>query len=381
MTKKEILKIIEMELFIINNNKIMKIPEPYDNSNIRIDESMWFPNIPELKSDFDILKKEIKKVIGIIDEYRLELNKIKREITCNHTIREFYNYGFCNTSKCIFCNKIINGDNVKNGNTIYNDINRNKNCVMIQMQDYDEDGHLINGYTIKQVYEIIKEILKDKQDDEGIDFIKEFKKLNLKYCEIDERPLEKEYYVLIIGGSNKHYINEKQYIISDKLLDSIEIAYYLCGIPKVNVELIENKEAYETQKFKKRFPYTNISNIKFENYSLVEELNKKIELEKNVPFDIIIDMSTLFEYKDEHIKPYNLNLKEVFPNSYNIKIEKHGLKTSQELLKILKDNLTIYDNAYLQSNNEYYYLNNENFEKTNLTQTCKNIKKLILKKE
>ena len=53
------------------------------------------------------------------------------------------------SSTCVFCQKSIYGDNTSNANTIYNDINRNRGCVMFTEERYDENYEdYIEGYTV-----------------------------------------------------------------------------------------------------------------------------------------------------------------------------------------------------------------------------------------
>lgn len=369
MKKKDILKIIESNEFINRNKKI----NDFNKNNY----NHLFPNIPSLEEEFNILKQELSDKTAKLQEKKECLKKI----SCNHDVRFHYHAGWVNDSKCIFCGKTINGDNIINGNTIYNSVNRNRKCVMLDTEFLYEDSFgsdFVEGYSEKQIYDIIKDILKDKQDNEEINFIEEFKNLKLDNCKINEQEFEKEYYVLVIGGSNKHYVNQNQYITSDKLLDSIDIAYFLSGIPKVKLELLENNETYKSQKFKDFFPYEKTHNVLFETYKSLCELNEKINSEKHVPFDIIIDLSSLIQY-DQIVTPYQLKLKELFPNSYIINILNGESKSELELLKLLKEKLQTYQEAYAYTNKKYYYLNEDNIESSNLEDTCNHIRKLVLK--
>lgn len=377
MTKKEILKIIESKELILDNEEILQITKTRFGNNIS--EDNWFYKIDDLKEEFETLKKELRDVVISVQNAENELSNLKN-IDCKHEVRLAYKAGFVNSSECVFCGKHIDGDNLGCANTIYKDINRNKKCVMFA-GTFDDGWSYCSGYSLKYVFNIIKDILKDKNDNEEINFIEEFKKLDIEDCKIDEREYEKEYYVLIIGGSNKYYINDTHYIVGKSLSDSSYITHYLCGIPKVNVELFENKDTYDSKKFTENFPYTNISRTRFDKYETLEELKKIIEEEKHVPFDLIIDVSSLFEYQDNNITEYNLDLKELFPNSYIINISKYDLNSEKEFLNHLKQKLLTYNNAYIQTNkNKYHSIENEGIKESNLEETCDGIKKILLKK-
>lgn len=379
MTKKEILKIIEARQAIINNEALLDITK---SSIFTLEEDEWFryiQDIEELKDDFKILKKEVKEAIEVVNKSKIELDKFDKE-KCDHSLRLHYSALFYNYSECIFCGKKINGDNCPNGNTIYNDINRNKKCVTFNGGYFDDDGNIKAEYTLNYVFKIVKEILKDKLDDEEINFIEEFKKLNIDTCKIDEREYEEQIYVLVIGGSNKQYLNDNQFITSKNNLDSLYITNFLCNIPGVQVELFENRETYNSQKFYEYFPNKKTDNSRFDTYETLDNLIDKIKEENNVPFNLIINMSSLFTYENNNISKYNLDLNTLFPNSYIINISKCNISTQKELLELLKNMLLIYNNAYIANNNKYYQLLNNNVQEITINETCKDIKKLLLEK-
>lgn len=369
MTKKEILKIIELKELILDSEKILSITK---SNNFEISENRWFPNINDLKDEFENLKTEVKETLGSVKEAEEELSNLN----CSHKVRLRYRAGFQNSSECVFCGKHINGDNISNANTIYNDINRNRKCVMLD-GEFDDSWNFYSGYNLKEVYDIIKDILKNKSDNEEINFIEEFKKLNIKDCEIDEREFKKEYYVLIIGGSNKFYLNDTEYITSKNSSDSAFITHFLCGIPNTKVELFESKQTYNSKKFNNDFPHKNILNVRLDEYETIDELNELIEKEKNVPFDLIIDITSLFEYNNKEISEYNLNLKQYFPNSRIINIKNYKKQKEVELLKYLKEKL-IY---YIYDDEKYYYFEENNIKSNDINKTCNEIKKLILEKK
>ena len=111
------------------------------------------------------------------------------------------------------------------------------------------------------------------------------------------------------------------------------------------------------------------------------ELNNYISNLKSVPFKVIIDLTDLYEYQyNDNIfssKPYDLNLEELFPHSQIIKVQKLSSKSLQELKEfLLSQEITTYANV----DKDYYYLNENEVTKTDLEETCQNIKTLLRKK-
>jgi hypothetical protein len=121
--------------------------------------------------------------------------------------------------------------------------------------------------------------------------------------------------------------------------------------------------------------------LKFCNYNTLIELHNNISNLKTVPFKLIIDLTDLYDYQFNNdvfsIKKYILNLKEFFPSCQIIKIPKLSSKSLQELKEfLLSQEITTYANV----DKDYYYLNENEVTKTDLEETCQNIKTLLRKK-
>ena len=102
---------------------------------------------------------------------------------------------------------------------------------------------------------------------------------------------------------------------------------------------------------------------------------------KSIPFKVIIDLTDLYEYQfDDNVfssKPYDLNLGELFPHSQIIKVPKLSSKSLQELKEfLLSQRIT----TYASIDKDYYHLNENEVTKTDLEETCQNIKTLLRKK-
>jgi len=370
MKKREIIDLIQANYKIINNKTILTIANP------SLNEQFWFPDVQELKEEFQILKKEIK-------EAQKETNDGKETIkacTCTHQIR-LEHYGlFHNHSHCVLCDTSIPSDNLVNWEY---SMNRNKYCVdLIAKYQEDEDyWYVKDGYTKEQIFEIILNILKNKNNEDEIDLVQEFKKLNLDNCKINEEKKKNEHYILIISGTNKKYIDKDTYIAKKGLRIGIDFFKYFTELINTKVELIENNEFEESNEFKSLFRSNNY-NLKFTSYDTIEQLNKVLDKQKDIPFKIIIDLSNLYEYNIQETSisetPVHLNLNNFFPNSRIIKIEDLSKQTLEQLSHFLKTNQEN-QNLYAYKNDNYYYIDNGEIKSNNLENTCNKVKCLLRK--
>ena len=78
MTKKEILQIIELKELILDSKKILNITK---SNNFEISENRWFPNINDLKEEFDCLKNEIKETLDSVKKAEKKLEKTNDKLT------------------------------------------------------------------------------------------------------------------------------------------------------------------------------------------------------------------------------------------------------------------------------------------------------------
>lgn len=374
MKKVEILKLIEVNKKINENKNLLSIIEDASFKRILIDKEYWFPNIEELKHEFKILENEVQKAL---DETSTNKKYIEN-CSCSHEVR-LNHYGlFWNTSHCVLCDESIPSDNLVNWEYSKN---RNKYCVILDdKHQYDDDGYYMikEGYTNTQVIEMILDIIMDKNDEDEIDLIQEFKKLNLKKCKINEEKKINENYILIIGGSNKQYIDKESYLYKKGLEVGLDFIEYFSNLLNTKVELIDNPETMNNQKFKKIFDEKN-NNLNFEKYETINQLEKILLEQKKIPFKIIIDLSELYKYKinNQEISKeiYNLKLSEYFKDSHIITIGNLSRKSLEELSKFLKEN----NKDYGYQSSQYYYLEDNDLKSQDLESTCNKIKKLLKK--
>lgn len=375
MRKIEILKLLKFRQDYISTEVLSKL------------SNHVFPNIAELKNEFDILKEE-QQVAKEIHEN--SCNDIQN-LECNHEVRITYHNIFTSHSKCTLCGKSINGDNCLNG-TIYNDVNRNRYYASFPGSYDDEDYGFVQGVEEETTHKYILDILNNYNDEDEVDLVQEIKKLDLKECTIYEKPFKKENYILIIGGSNKQYISSNSYLTSKIENISMEIAHYFTGLAKANVEVLDSPEILASKKFQEYFPY-QYSNSKFVPYNTYEELIKEINsLSGFCPFDLIIDVSNLNKYdvNDNQIKQtkIDLGLNNLFPKSFIISIKEFENLSKKEILeklkeKILEFNILVGYETDCRNNGKFYSLQNEENElkeHNKLYDLCDEVKRLVLKK-
>lgn len=353
MRKNEILKLIEAYKTINKNKSLVSMTIDKKFKILSIDKKQWFPKIAELEKEFNTLEKEIECALN-------ETNHCKNIIensNCNHEIRLKYKGLISDYSTCVLCDKIIYDNKCVN---FEYSINRNKYCIdlIAKYQDDEDYDDVLNGYTDEQVHKIIINILKDKKNDEEIDLVHEFKKLNLPNCIINEEKKVIENYILIIGGSNKQFIDNESYLYKNSLNIGVDFLKYFYGFLNTRIELIDNSTLLESANFKNAFSKEN-RNLKLIKYDTILELEKILSSQKEIPFKIIIDLSELYEYKisDNVISKevYNLKLSEYFKNSHIIRINnlsRYSLKQLEEYLK-KTENL---NNSYAYRDNKYYYM-------------------------
>jgi len=380
MKKREIVNLIELNKKILDGRKYKEIV---------------IPKFDELNEELNILKKEVDEGIKISEESR---EKIK-QFSCDHSVRFHYpsGWGYMRSDECIFCGKSFEADNIVHGNTIYEDVNRNRYCVRFTTNYFhDEDFYCNNAYSELEVYDLLLKIIDNIDDEEEIDFVKLLKNLNIKDCKIDERRKEKTHYILIISGSNKYSISEIGYITCDRIPLITNFASLFASIPGVRIELFDNDDTFKKKNFTDRFDINKMRNIRCVHYETIEELKEEIHKEKNVPFDLIIDMSLLYDYKISDGKiiseKVDINFKEIFPDSYIIKIDDFGNREQVEILEMLKDKLLSYNEAYgyikpkknysmyRQEEDDFYKAGEENLGTTDVNDVYKRLRRVLVKR-
>lgn len=284
------------------------------------------PEIPDinkylepLKQELEEIKAEKKQCQKYIEEHSKKIIELKKE--CTHPIiaRTLSSLG-CSIHKCAICAKSINSN-----------FENNKDTIVIN-HDFDDGEQFNRYYNDEEIYDLIMKILKDKDQEEEINFSKEFKKLfdNLDIGEIKINGQEytKTYQILIIGGSNSIDLND--YILSKKQNNDTfnHVMEYLSYIKRIILTIISAKEQRNQPN---GYPIIEFTSL--------EELNKLLEQQSKKSYDFIIDTTDLFTYKIENnqinILKYKLELTKLFPNTkiWNV----NHITNQEEFFAFLKE--------------------------------------------
>lgn len=350
MKKKKIIKLIQLKRVIEQHQDLLSTIK-VRQLGIEEDEKYWYPNIPELKEYFEILKKEILQA----KKETLESEKAIQEINCFHDVRLRYNGLFSSYCRCVLCGERISSDNT----ICFKESNyRNKHTVTFESKyQCDSEGEpyeVKEGKTELEVQKIILEILKNFQDEDEVDLVEEFSKLKFKKMEINKEKRKKEKYILIIGGTNKELINKEDnvYLSKETQNTSLDFLNYFISLLNIKVVVIDRKETLNVQEFQE-IRKTN-HNVLLDSYTSLGYLETALNQVEDVAFQLIIDLSELYNYEiiDNKVKSevHDLRLNEKFPNSQIIKIK---------------------------SNNERYYIEG-NTEKS-FEETCNDLKRMLKK--
>ena len=357
MTKLELVNLINMLKYYQKTKNVKEL-----ENNIKYERAI-FPNIKELEEDFNTLIKELKKIISVRDISKEKIENITKN--CKHEIRLVYYGLFGNSYKCPICDKSLSDSDFDLNNKL------RSHCVLLPNKyQYDSDD-IKDGYDKDIIYNIILDILKDKNDEEEIDLIKEFANLHLKYCKIINEEVEDEKYILIIGGSNIENITNYSFITSVNNINSEDIYDYFKDLLNIRVKYIENEKTIGCKS-----SVRGDGTIAKESYNSLENL-KEILNKETVNYNIIIDATNLYEYIIENnkieVRKYDLNLKEIFKNSKIVRIEDISKDKSRKESVDLKNKI---NDLYFEHSDKYYYSD----EKDDVNSTCNKIKKLLKKR-
>ena len=126
---------------------------------------------------------------------------------------------------------------------------------------------------------------------------------------INKEKRKQEKYILIIAGTNKEYLNDSTYISNNYDLKVEDYYNKFISMLNTKVAIIDNS-----------FKYNQFSGkVDVKNYDTLESLNKSLEYYKDIKFDIVIDLSKLYQFEiinnQFQSNEYKLPLNELFPNS------------------------------------------------------------------
>lgn len=377
MKKEELKKIIEARI-ILNNyygNKKFAFGTALKDFERIDDETIWFPEINGLREELEILKNEIKDTIN----KKNEAIKLFKEYKCKHEVR-ISDYDFNLTSQyndtCVLCGKKFGNSVINTRNTMNNMAYKNqKIATFIGKENVTPNGFFmceesITHYNQDEILQILLNITKsnEKDMDAEIDIVEEIEKLNLKKC-IVNKPHNKKL-ILILTGCNKEFIDD-YYITKKNTIEENKIIEYFKNLYGVSLEIIGDEGTID------KYRNSNDSIILSE-YDTIKELEMHLNFEKQVPFNLIIDLSNLFSIRLDNNKiellNYKLYLENIFPNIPIINIHDFS-KENKETMKNFLENNT--NNNYGYKSYNYYHIKNNNLEEIYPNNFCDKIKKLI----
>lgn len=381
MKKKDIIKLINANEVIVRHNKLLStIRNQYHNTYYYEKEDFWFPNIIELEEYFKVLKKELIQA----KNETLESEKVLNETECTHDIRLKYYSPYGNCNKCILCGyKASSDSSIRFRESNY----RNKHTVTFdaKYQEGEEPYEIETGKTEEEVIKILLKILKSYEDEDEIDLVEEFDKLNLKNIDINTEKRKQENYILIIGGTNLEYVDKEKdiYLTKKPQLTSLDFLKYFITLLNTKVAVIDRKETLDNNEFKEL--KKDYGRVCLYDYTTLGYLETSLFQVKDISFKLIIDLSEICDYEikenEVNIKMHDLNLKERFPNSHIVKIshltDKKSLEELKKYLITYKNNeeLSILHDSSDQKS--YYYLEERQVKKKDFEETCNHIKRLL----
>ena len=325
-------------------------------------------DVPEISEDLKIIRKDLTEIF----KKAAEAYKCIDNHKCAHEIR-LTQYGLGTTHKCIFCLDRVYGDDVINWDS---SSYRNKYCVNLDAYSQPEyDSDLADGYVEEQVYDIILNIIKDKSEDEEIDLVKEFSKLNLKRCEVIMEEVKKESRVLVIGGTNKQFVDKVSYFTSYSSKVAQEIALYFSGILDVKVLLVDSKEQDKSD-------LNGYRDLRVVEYDDIHDIRRILaQYAKGAVFDLIVDVSHLCTYTVDNgklaVKNERIEFDKLFPGVQVIKIDDFSKLSLSDIEDHMKSE--DYNASYVYGNDNLYYNHGENVECVEKKEGFSRIRKEIKK--
>lgn len=374
MKKREIIEMLnDIEIlkkygnFIIMKQEDDRFIESFE------DEKRWYPNIPELKEYFDILKRELT---DIRDKTNNAI-KSRKTIKCSHEVRLKHHNSMGYYYECVLC-RVLN----KSLNKFEEPLDLDKHYISFENKyqfDYDDELYeLKDGKTREELIKLILKILEKYNDEDEIDLVEELSKLNIGYEEVNLEKRSKETYILIINGTNIEYIKNNDIYISRRPLISNTIKFIECflGLLNTRLAIVEGKNFIKDEYLKKIGGPRN----KILKYDTIKDLKINLNALRDIPFKLVLDLSKLYDYKIENgnvvASDYSLNLERLFPNSIIIRVQRFNINKSDEEIK---EYLLKYRDAIVNRGNFYYYNSSDNVECIDTNNMCKKLRRRLIR--
>lgn len=332
MNKKDVMALIEYRKNLIFSKKYNQLKDRY-SYNSRLDILDYeLPEIIELREELLILQKELNcikdNVRNSIDYVKENKDKVEK-INCTHPIVFSYGYVFLKGCYCSLCNKKINSRTFDR-------------VVKLEGDFGDEDEYFYRRYSFDDLYNIVTMILKDKNDEDEInfdyEFLRQFELNNLGDLCIDGKCYKKIYNVLVIGGSNIIKISDSIFMVNNNAININSIIKYLKSIYRINLIVVTSSGLIDDRTLSKGLK---------KEYNSIQEIEDYLTELKDTNLDLIVDCSVLFDYDivDNKIVFRNicLNLDDWFLDSTILRLDE--TKNEIEFYNILVE-LLVEDKSF-----------------------------------
>lgn len=294
------------------------------NLDLKFRTEIKMPNIKGIKEELEILKKEITDVVSKKEKAEIFLNN---ECNCNHevTICDVETRLNHYADTCVLCGQEFWSSTIHDsGYGIDTIVRKSKKHIVFEGKSitgsglFGDDYEYISYHTIKEIRDIIRSIVENNTSDD-IDLVEEIKNLNLEHCIINN-PKNKTL-ILMIVGSNKFFLDDYSYMSHNYFDDYEKIIRYFKGMYNTVVNVLGSKESLKT--------LAQVPNsLLLDSYENLSQLETSLNYNKNIPYNLVINMSNLFKYeiKDNKIVTtnYKLNLDKSFKDTPILDI--HDLK-------------------------------------------------------
>lgn len=337
------------------------------------DEKRWYPNIPELKEYFDILKEELTD----IKDKTNNAIKNRKTIKCSHEVR-LKNYQLSwHYYQCALC-----GASIKLSNRFEESLDLDKHYISFINKyqfDYDDGPYKIeSGKSRKELLDLILKILEKYSDEDEVDLVEELSKLNIGPEEVNLEKRSKETYILIINGTNIQYIKKDNIYISRRPLISDTIKFIECFLGLLNTRLaIVEGESFIKDEYLKKIENPRNKILK---YVAIKDLLINLNSLRDIPFKLVLDLSELYNYKIENdevkVSDYLVDLKKLFPSSVIIRIQGFNINKSDEEIK---EYLLKYRDVIVSRGNFYYHNSLDNVECIDTNNMCKKLRRRLIR--
>lgn len=278
------------------------------NLDLKFKTDIKMPDIPLIKDELEILKKEITDVVLKKEEAE---NFLKNECKCNHeVVISNVDTGTHFDDTCVLCGKNYLGHD--NNYSIHTIARKNKKYIVFEGKCIESEGGFLADYryvtyhSLKEIREIITNIVNNNTNEE-IDIVEEIRNLNIDHTIINE-PQNKTL-ILMIVGSNKFYVNDHNYISSNYFKDFGNIIRYFNDMYNTVINVIGSDHILS------RLGTIPNKLLKWECKDL-SDISNALNYNKDIPYNLIINLSNFYTYEvvDNRIVPtkYNLDLEKKF---------------------------------------------------------------------